>query len=71
MLALLVRASLRGISMFRTIFYLPTVFSGVAFVVVWMWMLNSRGGLVNCVLAEFGIQGPRWLHGSESGLYSP
>jgi multiple sugar transport system permease protein len=61
LLALLVRARLRGIRMFRTIFYLPTVFSGVAFVVVWMWMLNPRGGLINLFLAELGIQGPRWL----------
>jgi multiple sugar transport system permease protein len=60
-LALLVRARLRGISIFRTIFYLPTVFSGVAFVVVWMWMLNPRWGLINLALAQVGIQGPRWL----------
>ena len=35
LLALLVRPRLRGIGIYRTIFYLPTVFSGVAFVVVW------------------------------------
>jgi len=28
---------------------------------VWMWMLNPRGGLVNLLLAQFGVQGPRWL----------
>jgi multiple sugar transport system permease protein len=60
-LALLVRPRLPGISLFRTVFYLPTVFSGVAFVVVWLWMLNPRGGLANLALAQFGIQGPRWL----------
>jgi multiple sugar transport system permease protein len=61
LLAMLIRNRIRGISIFRTVFYLPTVFSGVAFVVVWMWMLNPRGGLINLVLAGFGIQGPRWL----------
>jgi multiple sugar transport system permease protein len=61
MLALLVRPRLRGISTYRTIFYLPAVFSGVAFVVVWVWMLNPTGGLVNLALAHFGIQGPNWL----------
>jgi multiple sugar transport system permease protein len=70
LLALLVRARLRGIGVFRTIFYLPTVFSGVAFVVVWMWMLNPRGGLVNLLLAEFGIQGPRWLLDPHLALWS-
>lgn len=61
LLALLVRPALKGIGLFRTIFYLPTVFSGVAFVVVWLWMLNPNGGLVNLVLAQVSIEGPRWL----------
>jgi len=60
-LALLVRPRLRGIAWFRTLFYLPVMFSGVAFVVVWAWLLNPRGGLVNTLLAWVGIQGPNWL----------
>jgi multiple sugar transport system permease protein len=60
-LALLVRNEIRGVRVFRTIFYLPTVLAGVAFVVVWLWMLDPRGGLVNLALAQVGIQGPRWL----------
>ena len=69
-LALLVRPRLRGIGVFRTIFYLPTVFSGVAFVVVWLWMLNPNGGLINLLLAQFGIQGPRWLLDPKTALLS-
>lgn len=61
LLALLVRPRLKGIGVFRTLFYLPTVFSGVAFVVVWLWMLNPNGGLLNLALGWFGITGPRWL----------
>jgi multiple sugar transport system permease protein len=61
LLALLVRPRLKGIGFYRTIFYLPTVFSGVAFVVVWLWMLNPNGGLINFFLSWFGIHGPRWL----------
>lgn len=60
-LALLVRNQIRGVRVFRTIFYLPTVLAGVAFAVVWLWMLNPRGGLVNLALAQLGIVGPRWL----------
>jgi multiple sugar transport system permease protein len=60
-LALLVRNQIRGIRIFRTIFYLPSVLAGVAFSVVWLWMLNPRGGLVNIALAQIGIVGPRWL----------
>jgi multiple sugar transport system permease protein len=60
-LALLVRPRLRGVKVFRTIYYLPVVFSGVAFVVVWMWLLNPGVGLVNQALGLIGIEGPRWL----------
>jgi multiple sugar transport system permease protein len=61
LLALLVRPRLKGIGFFRTLFYMPTVFSGVAFVVVWLWILNPNGGLLNLALSWLGIQGPRWL----------
>ena len=70
LLALLVRPRLKGIGIFRTIFYLPTVFSGVAFVVVWLWMLNPNGGLINLVLGWFGIEGPRWLLDPKYALWS-
>ncbi|HRF49867.1 MAG TPA: sugar ABC transporter permease [Anaerolineales bacterium] len=60
-LALLARPRLRGIGIFRTLYYLPSVLSGVAFVVVWLWLLNPRGGLINLMLAQVGIPGPRWL----------
>lgn len=60
-LALLVRPRLKGMSFFRTVYYLPTVLSGVAFVVVWLWLLNPRAGLINLLLGLFGVQGPRWL----------
>jgi multiple sugar transport system permease protein len=61
LLALLVRPQIRGIGLFRTVFYLPSVLAGVAFVVVWMWMLEPRGGLVNLLLGQMGMAGPRWL----------
>ena len=46
---------------FRTIYYLPSVLPGVAFIVLWMWILNPDVGLVNTLLSYVGIQGPRWL----------
>jgi len=70
LLALLVRPRFRGIGVFRTIIYLPTVFSGVAFVVVWLWMLNPNGGLINLALGWFGIEGPRWLLDPQYALWS-
>jgi multiple sugar transport system permease protein len=60
-LALLLNQKLRGIGVFRTVYYLPSVLSGVAYVVMWMWMFNPQHGLINTLLSYAGIQGPRWL----------
>lgn len=61
-LALLVNNRLRGITVFRTIYFFPVVTSMVAVAVVWSWLYNPEFGLINYLLAElFGIDGPRWL----------
>ncbi|MDF1512569.1 MAG: sugar ABC transporter permease [Anaerolineae bacterium] len=60
-LALIMNQKLKFISVFRTIYYLPSVLPGVAFVVLWMWMLHPDVGLINTVLSYIGIDGPRWL----------
>ncbi len=61
LLAVLLNRRLRGISIFRTIFYLPSVLSGVAVYVLWMQLLSPSTGLVNNILALVGIEGPAWL----------
>ena len=50
-----------GVSFLRTLFYAPAVLSGVVVALLWQWIFNSRYGLLNAVLAFFGIEGPRWL----------
>lgn len=60
-LALLVQRPLPGITLFRTIFFLPVIASGVAMVLLWGWMFNARYGLINELLAQIGIRGPAWL----------
>lgn len=71
LLALLMNQhSVRGLRGVRTIYFLPSVLSGVAFVVVWMWLLHPDAGLVNATLARFGIDGPRWLADPDTALYA-
>ena len=67
-LALLMNQRVPGIAVFRTIFYLPSVISGVAFVVVWMWIFHPEAGLLNLALAQVGIAGPRWLTDPRTAL---
>lgn len=61
LLAVLLNQRMRGISIFRTIFYLPAILSGVAVYVLWMQLLSPTSGLINTVLSWFSIQGPAWL----------
>ncbi|MBN1348626.1 sugar ABC transporter permease [candidate division KSB1 bacterium] len=61
LLALLLNQQVKGIALFRTIFYLPSVVSGVATAVLWMWVFNPQFGIVNSMLRWFGIEGPGWL----------
>ncbi|MCW3097986.1 MAG: sugar transporter permease, partial [Chthonomonadaceae bacterium] len=52
---------LRGIGLFRTIFYLPSIVPTVATSVIFLWILNPEIGLVNGLLRNFGVVGPAWL----------
>jgi len=60
-LAMLLNTSIRGLSIFRTIFYLPAILSGVAVALMWRWIFSSEFGLLNTLLSIIGIEGPAWL----------
>jgi multiple sugar transport system permease protein len=61
-LAILLNQRVRGMYVFRTILFLPTVLSGVAVAVLWVSLLNPDLGVVNQVLRWIGIDDPpRWL----------
>ena len=60
-LAMLLNTRIRGLSVMRTIYYLPAVLSGVAVALLWRWIFSPEFGLINMVLAVFGIPGPGWL----------
>ena len=57
-------------TLFRVGFYLPVVTSIVAIAVVWRLLLGTEVGLVNGVLASFGIDGPGWLNDQRYALWS-
>lgn len=65
-LAVLMNLKLRGIGLFRTLFYMPSIVPQVAASLIWVWMLNARYGVVNTMLGWVGIQGPRWLESPQS-----
>ena len=60
-LALLLNLNVKGIAVFRTIFYLPSIVPTVAMTSIFMWILNPQVGMVNRILALAGVTGPAWL----------
>jgi multiple sugar transport system permease protein len=65
LIAWLMNQKLKGITLFRTIYYLPTVIAGVAFALLWQWMFNPNYGMINGVLALVGIPGPKWIYSEQ------
>ncbi len=61
-LALLLNQKVKGITFFRTVFYLPSVVSGIATALLWINILHPDFGLINYLLGLIGIQGPGWLY---------
>jgi multiple sugar transport system permease protein len=62
LLALLLNQSVFGIAFFRTIFYLPSVVSGIAVAILWTNILHPDFGLINYILRSIGIANPPgWL----------
>jgi multiple sugar transport system permease protein len=69
-LALLLNRKRRGVGLFRTMYYIPTLTSGVAAATVWLWLLNPEYGLINQLLSNVGITGPAWLATTDTALIS-
>ena len=60
-LAMLITQPLRGVKVYRAIFYIPAAISSVAISIIWSWILNSDYGVLNYLLSLIGIEGPDWL----------
>lgn len=61
MLALMLNARIRGTTAYRTIYYLPAVVPTVAAVIVWVFIFETRRGILNFMLELFGLPAIRWL----------
>lgn len=61
-LALLLNQRVRGIGIYRTLYYLPTMLPIVVSAFVFWLVLDPNTGVVNRFLGVFGIQGPAWLY---------
>jgi len=61
-LALLLNQKVRAMSVYRTVFFLPTIVPIVASAMLWLWVLNPESGLINGIIRQFlGVDGPGWI----------
>lgn len=60
-LAVLLNQKIRLMSLYRSLYYLPSVVGGIAVAVMWRTILGTRFGLINGMLRSLGIEGPSWL----------
>lgn len=70
MLAIFLSPRFKGVTLFRTAFFAPVVTSGVAWIIVWVFILQGKSGFLNQFLAVFGVQGPNWLFEPASAMFS-
>ena len=60
--AVLLNQKVPFLSFWRTLYYLPSIISGVASALLWRWIFNGKFGIFNNLLAKIGIIGPDWFN---------
>jgi multiple sugar transport system permease protein len=61
MIAVLLNQKVVGRSVFRTVYFLPSIVPLIGVAMIWLWIFNGDLGLINYVISLFGLQGPGWL----------
>lgn len=59
--AVILNKSMKGITVFRIMYYIPVLTSWVAASLIWKWVLSPQYGIFNQLLSFVGIKGPSWL----------
>ena len=60
-IAVLLNSKVKGVNVFRGLFFLPVITSWVAVSMIWKGLLNPEFGVINSVIEAFGGTGPAWL----------
>ncbi|WP_174255881.1 carbohydrate ABC transporter permease [Phytoactinopolyspora mesophila] len=66
--ALLNKPGLRGVGVYRTLYFIPFVTLPVASGMVWKWLYNGDYGLINAFLSSFGVSGTYWVANPSTAL---
>jgi multiple sugar transport system permease protein len=69
-LAVLLNQKVRGMPLFRTFFYMPSLVPAVASALLWSWVFNADNGVLNNVLSVFGLPAIKWLQDQHWALFA-
>jgi multiple sugar transport system permease protein len=69
-LALALNVKVRGMSAYRTIYFLPTLVPSVALAILWLWLFNPQYGLLNEFLNLFGLPPLGWVANPNTAMPS-
>jgi multiple sugar transport system permease protein len=69
-MAMLLTRKVRGVALWRTCFYLPSIVPMVASSILWIWIFNPESGLLNGALAALGVSGPLWLQDESTSKWA-
>lgn len=62
LMALLLNSKVKGMSVYRTIFYIPSIVPAVASAAIWMFIFNPFNGLLNSIVELVGIDPQMWIY---------
>ena len=69
-LAAALNRGLRGVSLYRALFYLPAITPSVAVAILWVFIFNPQFGLANVMLRAVGLPPQQWLNSVKTALAS-
>lgn len=55
LMALALNVRIRGLALYRTVFYLPSITPVVAATIVWLWIFNGQYGILSSILGFLGL----------------
>ncbi len=69
-LALLLTSKIKGIGIYRTVFYIPSLIPVVVTSAMWLWLFDQNFGLFNIILEQLGLPAQGWISSSEQVIPS-
>ncbi len=69
-IALMLNAQVRGLTVFRTVFYIPSLLPVMATSIIWSWLFNPDFGLFNMILKKLHLPVSQWIYDEKTVIPS-